>query len=139
VALHLFSNLKCTYRYHDEFETHLSKAILTGLFCGIATTITCLVFTIIYRSIAGFYRTIYVHVPLRIFSCNVLLLKIGAIYFEIKKYIPHVTLVFVTVFVLLTLFCLWKAAAIPVVKFTRLLTGIIIIVGVYADIPLPFF
>ena len=124
--------------YHDDFKTPFSKAILTGLFCGIATTLTCFVFGLIYRSITGFYDTTYVNVPFQIFGYNILLVVIGVIYFEFRKFIPHANLFFVSLFILLTLFCLWRVEGITVIKFRGLLTGIIIIVGIYSAILLPY-
>ena len=124
--------------YHDDFKTPFSKAILTGLFCGIAATLTCFVFGLIYRSITGFYDATYVNVPFQIFGYNILLVVIGVIYFEFRKFIPHANLFFISLFILLTLFCLWRVEGITVIKFRGLLIGIIIIVGIYSAILLPY-
>ncbi|HEY4876791.1 MAG TPA: hypothetical protein VIH86_14530 [Puia sp.] len=80
-----------------------------------------------------------------IFGCNILMLCVGIIYFELKRYIPKGKIIFAALFVLLTLFLLWEVQQVhrsPIreitEKFRGLMSGIIIILGVYSVILLPF-
>jgi hypothetical protein len=129
----------------ENLQTPFSKAVLTGLFCGIIGTLSCFIYAISYRFVSGYNPTTFVNVSILIFGCNTLMLCMGIIYFEFKKYIPKGQIIFIVLFVLLTLFLLWEVQQghrSPVQeiaeKFRVLMSGIIIILGAYSAILLPF-
>ncbi|HLY69301.1 MAG TPA: hypothetical protein VKR53_06200, partial [Puia sp.] len=117
----------------------------TGLFCGIFGTLSCFIYAIAYRFASGYNPTIFINVSILIFGCNTLMLCVGIIYFEFKEYIPNGQVIFISIFILLTTFLLWKVQqghSSPIQgiteKFRRLMSGIIIILGVYAAVLLPY-
>jgi hypothetical protein len=129
----------------ENLQTPFSKAVLTGLFCGIIGTLSCFIYAISYRFVSGYNPTTFINVSILIFGCNTLMLCLGIIYFEFKKYIPKGQIIFMAVFILLTLFLLWQVqqghrSPIQEIaeKFRGLMSGIIIILGMYAAILLPF-
>ena len=130
---------------HENLQTPFSKAVLTGLFCGIAGTLSCFIFAISYRFISGYNPTSFINVSVLIFGCNTLFLCIGIIYFEFGKYFPRGKTTFIVLFILITLFCLWRVQGIQrspnaevAREFKVLISGIIIILGIYAAGLLPF-
>jgi hypothetical protein len=129
----------------DNLQTPFSKAILTGLFCGIIGTLSCFIYAITYRFITGYNPTSFINVSVLIFGCNIIMVCVGVIYFEFRKFIPQGQIVFIVFFILVTLFCLWRAQGIqrsPVQEisgqFKGLISGIIIILGSYSAVLLPF-
>jgi hypothetical protein len=95
----------------SEYQTDFSKALLTGLFMGVASTLICLVFALIYRTTTG-YSQFVINFPTIIFGCNIILTVIGIIYFYFRKFIKKSNLVFIAVFLLLTIFCIVKVQGI---------------------------
>jgi len=129
----------------ENLHTPFSKAILTSLFCGIAGTLSCFAFAISYRIVSGYNPTSFINVSALIFGCNILMLCFGAIYFEVEKFVPKGRVIFEIALITLTIFCLWriqyvKRSSIAEVadKFKFLLSGIVIILGIYASVLLPF-
>jgi hypothetical protein len=129
---------------NESYHTPFSKAVLTGLFCGIISTLTCFTYAISYRFASGYNPTTFVNVSILIFGCNTLMLCAGIIFFEFKEYIPKGQIIFTTLFVLITIFLLWKVQQghrSPIreiaEKFKGLMSGIIIILGIYAAILIP--
>jgi hypothetical protein len=119
---------------NQDQQTSFSKAILTGVFLGIASTLVCLVFAVIYRSITGFYLFSIINFPAIIFGCNVLLATCGTVYFFFRKFPKRGDVLFIAVFILFALFCIWKIqygqrSADPVLsaQFRPLMSGIVII------------
>jgi hypothetical protein len=122
-----------------------SKALMTGLFVGIFSTLCCFTFDIAYRSITGFPLTAYVNVSTTIFICNILLTVCGLLYSGFKNLFRNGETIFIAAFILLTLFCLWKAQSIqrsPIPElsnqFRVMLSGIIIILGINIAILMPY-
>jgi len=116
-----------------EYQTDFSKALLTGLFMGIAATLICLVFALIYRSTTG-YEQYIINFPSIIFGGTILLTVTGIFYFWCRKYIKKGNIVFIAAFILLTAFCILKVQEIKHSGiglnsdlFKNFLSGIIII------------
>jgi len=130
---------------NENFQSPLSKGILAGLFAGIAATFFCLIFALIYRSVTGFHLFLIINFPAMIFICNLLLLTCGIIYFVFRKLFKLGNIIFILVFILLSVFCIWKTQSIQrsniqelTIQFRQLLSGIIIILGVSAFFVIPF-
>ena len=124
---------------NNDYQTAFSKALLTGLFTGVAATLICLLFAVIYRSITGFYLFAIINFPAIIFGCILILSVIGIIYFMFRKFLKHGDFIFILVLVLFTLFCIWKAQGIQRsdvyllnIQFRKFFSGVIIILCVSA-------
>ena len=131
-----------TQEYRDNL---FSKALMTGLFVGIFSTLCCFAFDITYRSITGFPLTAYVNVSTTIFSCNILLTVCGLLYAIFRSLFRKGEIFFIIVFILLTLFGLLKAQSIqrsPIpelsAQFRVMLSGIIVILGINISILMPY-
>src|SRR5205085_9558841 len=90
------------YRYEYR-ETPLSKAVLGALFAGIIATILNLIYSYVYREITGYtflgVFTVYTIILFSIVFC----MAAGIIYFLLKKNIQRGKLVYMVLFVVLTL------------------------------------
>lgn len=129
----------------DFVQPRFSKAILTGVFVGFCTTIVCLIFNIIYRDSTGFADQDYINVSSLIFSINLLFLIIGMLYSVFLRSFKKGDAIFMAVFVLLTLFCIWRTAvghrfadSHINTEFKDLLLGLLIIVGIAASFVIPY-
>jgi hypothetical protein len=130
------------YEFH---QTPLSKAVLTGLFTGFTATIVCLIYNLIYRESTAFSLSDIINVSSLIFAVNLLFLVIGIIYYGFIKSFRKGGLIFMIVFVLLTVFFAWKAEGVHRSpdqllnsEFRQLLLGVVIILGVSAAFLIPF-
>jgi hypothetical protein len=139
-----FKKYKTIYMQSDYSNIPFSKAIMTGLFIGIIDTVICLIFNLVYRYFTGYPLSAFINVSTLIFAVNLLFPVIGIVYFLFKRAFPKNDIVFIIVFVLLTIFFSWKAESInrsPIHAFTigfrGLLLGIVIILGGTAAFGLP--
>lgn len=128
----------------NEQDGSFTRAMLTGLFIGIVDTLICLTYNIGYRDITGYIPSAFINVSSLIFGVNLLLLIIGMIYFAFSRLFGKRDYVFITVFLILTLFFLWKADTghrfsdyLQNREWKGLIGGIVAIVGVSAVL-LPF-
>src|SRR2546423_5719340 len=94
------------YEFH---QSPFSKAMLTGLFVGIIATVVCLIYNIIYRDSTGFYPADFINVSSLIFAINLLFWVLGIVYFIFLRTFKKADIIFIAVFALLTLFCLWRS------------------------------
>jgi hypothetical protein len=129
----------------DEQIYPFGKTVLTGVFAGIVASVICLAYNIIYRNATGFSLSDIINVSSIIFGINIVFLVVGLVYFAFQRVFKKSTLIFVAVFVLITLFCLWKTAGVnrsveyeASVQFRGLLSGIVIISGICATLLMPF-
>jgi hypothetical protein len=129
------------YKYLSPF----SKAILTGVFVGFVLSIVCLIYNLIYRGSTGFTPSIIINVSSLIFAVNLLFLVIGFIYYGFLKTFKKGDLIYIIVFVLLTIFFIWQAEGSHrsanneiTTQFRGLLAGIILILGIGASFLIPF-
>jgi hypothetical protein len=118
----------------NYLSSSFSRAILTGLFLGISATLVCFGYSITYRSITDFYLSSFVNVTWIIFGCNLMLLTAGLVYSGFRKAFRHGDFFFLSLFILLALFGLWRTSTIQrsdieivSAHFRGLLSGIIII------------
>jgi hypothetical protein len=102
------------------------------------------VYNIFYRNFTGFTLSDMINVSSIIFVINLIFVLVGLVYYVFQRAFPKGDIAFVAAFVLLTLFCIWKTAAIHrsvneeiSVQFRGLLEGIIIISGIGAAIAIP--
>ena len=132
--------------YNDTFQTPLSKSILAGLFAGILATMVCFVFEITYRMVTGYGPSDFINVSSIIFIVNLILLTAGIIYYGIKSAFKKGNLIFSLLSIATTGFCIWKSESFHrftdyklSLEFSHLLSGILLIVGLFAlSIPVFF-
>ncbi|HWC54728.1 MAG TPA: hypothetical protein VG676_14160 [Chitinophagaceae bacterium] len=130
----------------ESFQTPFSKAMLTSVFVGFVTCIVCLIFNIIYRDETGFPLNDIINVSTLIFAVNLLFVVIGFIYFPFMNSSKKSEMIFVVIFLLLTILGVIKAESVIrssdhelTQQFRGLLLGIIIITGLgILSIPLLF-
>ncbi len=120
---------------NDQLNTPFTKALMAGLFAGVASTIVCVVYNSIYREISSFQLTSIINVSTIIFMVPLLLLPVGFIYYALSRY-KHANLWYTVLLVVLTLLFVWidyhiQRSPDPVLnnEFRQLLLGIIIISG----------
>lgn len=126
-------------------QTPFSRAMLTGLFVGILSTVVCLAYNIIYRDSTGFPMASIINVSSLIFVVNLLFWVIGIIYYVFLRSFRKGDLVYIVVFVLLTVLSIWKTEHVYrsdnielTLQFRGLLLGIVIIMGVCASFLIPY-
>ena len=140
-----FSPSKSYIMDYEFHQSPLSKAVLTGLFAGFTATVVCLIYNLIFRESTSFSLSDIINVSSLIFAVNLLFLVIGIVYYGFITSFRKGGLLFMIIFVLLTIFFSWKAETVhrspdPLLnsEFRQLLLGIVIITGVSAAFLLPF-
>jgi hypothetical protein len=129
---------------YDYQHTPFSKALLTGLFCGLAATIASLAFSFIFKSATGYSLSTIVNVPIIIFF-SLLVLTIAGLLFHVFTKLRSGKAIFSIFFLLLTAFVIWKISGVnrttdPIVnvEFRELASGIMLITGICAFFLVPF-
>ncbi|MEX6687269.1 hypothetical protein QTN47_07170 [Danxiaibacter flavus] len=130
---------------YDYQQTGFSKAVLTGLFAGLMATLACLAYDFFYRLNTGFTMSAIINVPSIIIACHILLLVCGMLYFVFKNKIKKGSIIFIGLFVILTVYLIVKGEGVersPIhqltVQFRGLLLGMIVIIGLCASILIPY-
>jgi hypothetical protein len=115
------------------------------VFAGIVATLLCLGYNIFYRESTMFPLASLINVSSLIFAVNLIFLVIGIVYYGCLKAFKKGDVVFIVLFVCLTLFCAWKGnqverSDVPLLnmEFHHLLLAMIIIMGVIASLGIPF-
>jgi hypothetical protein len=128
----------------NDPENTFARAMMTGLFIGIIDTLVCLGYNMGYRDITGYQPSSIINVSSLIFGVNLLLLIAGIFYFFFYKLFGQRDIVFVGVFLVLTVLFLWKAGrghrfgdnAVNI-GWKGLISGIVLVLGLSAaSIPL---
>jgi hypothetical protein len=131
---------------YDYFpQSIFSRTLLTSVFAGIIATLACLFYDVLFRESTHFNLNPLINVSTLIFAVNLIFLVIGVLYYAFKKMFKKGDLVFMVVFVLLTLFCAWKAEVaqrsadkVLNAEFHTLLLGVVLIMGISAAFLIPF-
>jgi O-antigen ligase len=131
---------------YDYFpQSIFSRTLLTSVFAGIIATLACLFFDVIFRETTHFNLNPLINVSTLIFAVNLIFLMIGILYYGFKKMFKRGDLVFSIVFLILTLFCAWRAEVaqrsadkVLNAEFHTLLTGVVVIMGICAAFMIPF-
>src|SRR5580692_436427 len=122
------------------------KAFMTGLAVGIADTILCLAFNLLWRKDGsiGFFSSDIINVSSIIFGTNILFIVIGVIYFGFLQAKVTGEVLYSMLFAALTVIGVIAAVHVhrspdPVQngRFHVLLTGVILIFGLSAAIGMP--
>ncbi len=126
-------------------QTPFAKAVLTGLFAGLTATLICLAYGFFFRFSTGFTMSSIINVPSIIIGCHIVLVVCGMLYYAARKTLGQMgKAIFILVFLLLTVFCVYKTGSIqrsPVheltVQFRGLLGGILVIIGACISLLIP--
>jgi hypothetical protein len=132
--------------YDDPNQSKFSKAILTGLFSGILATLVCFIFEISFRVVTRYEPSQYINVSSIIFIVNLILLTAGIIFYGLTTSFKKGSMIFVMLSFVVTALCIWKSESFHRFtdyklsrEFSNLLSGILLIVGIFAMmIPLFF-
>ena len=129
---------------YDFPKSKFYEAMMTGVFVGFFTTVVCLIYDIIFRESTGFPLSSFINVTTIILVTNLLFLLIGIIYYLCISSFRKGNVVFVPLLVLLTLMFGWIAVTVqrtedPMLnlEFRKLLSGIVLIIGLSATIFIP--
>lgn len=127
----------------DQFSL-LYKALMTGVFVGFSDSIICLFFNIFYRGSTDYIPADIINVSSIIFGVNSLFIIIGMIYYFFLKTMKRGEFLYMALFVLISLFCLWKVegvnrsdVSLASAQFRGLLMGLTLIVGISATFIMP--
>lgn len=130
---------------NSTYLTPFSKAVLTGLFVGIIATVLCLAYNIFYRDSTGFALSNYINVSSLIFAVNLLFFLIGMLYYAFVRMAKSGGRIFTIVFLLLTVVLAYLGdhihrSDVPLLntEFHQLLLPMIIVMGLFAAIGIPF-
>lgn len=121
------------------------RSLMTGLFVGILATLACLLFNLIFRRSTGFQPTDLINVATLIFAVNLLFPLLGLVYNGFLRWRRRGVQGFTVLFALLFALLLWQSVTVhrfsdPHLngEFRFLLTGIVLILGICADLLLPY-
>ena len=124
---------------YDYQQTHFSKAVLAGLFAGIAATLANLLYDYVYRDITSYWPSEIINVSSIIVATTLLLTVAGIIFHLFRQYIKNGSTGYFIFFTALTALCIYGALHVqrssdPVVtiEFRQLLLGVVIISGAAA-------
>jgi hypothetical protein len=130
---------------YDSPSSPFYRSLMTGLFVGIIDTLVCLVYNLVYRNSTGFQLSDIINVSSLIFFVNLLFPIIGMVYNGFLKWFKKGDLVYVIVFLVLTLFFAWRSEVVHRAndktinhEFRTLLLGIVLILGVSAALLVPY-
>jgi hypothetical protein len=130
----------------DPNQTPFGKAILAGLFAGLLATLACFAFDITYRISTGYDPSELINVSSIIFIVNPIMLAAGIVYYAFKKSFKKGDLFFTVLFILLTIFCIWKSEGLHRFadyrlsqEFRHLLSGSLLIIGICGILIPPLF
>jgi hypothetical protein len=122
---------------YDFPKSRFYQAMMTGLFVGFVSTLICLIYNIIFRSSTRFDLSDIINVSSLIFIINLVFVIIGIIYYALLQSFKKADLIYIILFVLLTLFFVWRTELVhrtddPLLntEFRNLLLGIVLILGV---------
>ena len=129
---------------NQRYPVTITKTLLTALFAGMIATVLCMIYNIVYRDETRFPLSDLINVSSLIFVVNIFFLLIGVVYYGLVKAMRKGELVFIALFVLLTVVLAWRALYVhrsddPVLnqEFHNLLLGVVVIMGVFASLGIP--
>jgi hypothetical protein len=129
---------------NSSYLTTFSKALLTGVFAGISATFICIIYNVIFRDETGYQLFNLINVSSLIFGVNIAFMLIGVIYYWFIKYLKRGEMIYIGVFVLITIFGIVKTYSIqrtddPIanIEFHHLFIAMIVIWSIAASIGIP--
>jgi 4-amino-4-deoxy-L-arabinose transferase-like glycosyltransferase len=129
---------------NSSYLTTFSKALLTGVFAGISATFVCIIYNVIFRDETGYQLFNLINVSSLIFGVNIAFMFIGVIYYWFIKYLKRGEMIYIGVFVLITIFGIIKTSGIQRtddltanIQFHHLFIAMIVIWSIAASIGIP--
>lgn len=120
------------------------RAFMTSVFVGIIITVIAMIYDLSFKENTGFPYSVIINVSTLIFGINIFFLVIGTIYYWCVKASKVGEIIFIALFVFLTVLVLIKIKGIQRtndaflnMEFRELFSGIIIIVGIGVAIMVP--
>lgn len=130
---------------YDFQKSVFYRAFMTALFVGLITTLIVLLFDNYFVLILGHPLSAIINVSSIIFGVNIIFLIIGIIYYLCIASSKKGDILYIILFVALTVFLAWQSELVhrttdTIVnqQFRNLLTGIVIIIGAMATFLVPF-
>lgn len=130
---------------YDFPKSVFYRAFMTAVFVGIVATLITMLYDLIFVQALGFPLSAIINVSSLIFGVNIIFLIVGILYYLFIASFKKGDLLFITLFVLITIFFAWRSeqahrsndTAINH-QFRNLLTGIIVIMGAMAAFLVPY-
>ncbi len=127
-----------------EYSSPLSKAVLTGVFAGIATTLICLGYDVFYREKTSFALSELINVSSLIFLVNLIFLVFGVVYYFFIRMKVMGNVLYMMCIALLTVLAAVKSASVHRTddlkangEFQHLLVVLVLIIGVIGSFGIP--
>jgi hypothetical protein len=132
----------------DEYGFRKSvfyRAFMTAVFVGLVATVVSMVYDLIFVQSFGFPLSAIISVSSLIFGVNIVFLVVGVLYFLFVASFKKGDLLFIGLFVLITVFLAWRSEHahrtdnyVINKQFRNLLAGIVIIMGASAAFLVPY-
>ena len=126
-----------------SFETSY-RAVMTGLFVGIADALICLIYNVAFRSSRHYFSSTLLNVSYIIFGMLFVFFVIGLVYMVIRRFFGKGDLIFFIVFAMLTVWIVWaihwahfSTDPIEDASLRGEYTGVALIAGISAAIGIP--
>src|SRR5690242_12347950 len=93
-------------------KSRFFKAMMTGVFAGLITTLISFVYDLVYRDSTGFPLPQIINVSSLIFIINLLFWGLGFVYYFLLKASRVGDILFIVLVALLTVFFAWRSAGV---------------------------
>jgi hypothetical protein len=141
-----FFNYKLKEMKKELDGSHIYKPLMASLLAGIIATVLNIFYDVIYRNFTDFPLHDLINVSTLIFATLIALAIAGVVFAILDRYTSHSQVIYIIIFVVLTLLCIRWVLHVhrsddPALntEFRDLLLGIVIISGSLATFLVPFF
>jgi hypothetical protein len=129
---------------NSSYLTTFSRALLTGVFAGISATFVCIIYNVIFRDETSYQLFNLINVSSLIFGVNIAFMLIGIIYYWFIKFLKRGEIIYIGVFILITILGIVKTSGIQRtddvaanIQFHHLFIAMIVIWSMAASIGIP--
>ena len=130
---------------NDFQKTIFYRSLMTCVFVGIVGTLLTMFLDLFFVESLNYPLSNFINVATLIFGVNLVFLVIGFLFYGFVASSRHGELIYIIVFILLTVFFTWKLQAVHRSdndlinhQFVLLSSGVIIILGLLATVAVPF-
>lgn len=130
---------------HDFEQPPFSRHLLIGVLAGVMAVLANIALDFIFRSATGFTNSVYLNISNIIFG-SVIPITLGGIIYSILQKYKGGTIIYMIVFLSISLFLAFKASALLTDgnvqtnhQFHELFVGMIAIIGTIATFGVPYF